>query len=239
MTKENPSNYKTLQIWIKKGHRMYSYFQECCHNAKNMYNTTNFYIRQVYTGLTQEKELQPLQKEVLDNIHKNIGKMNDTQLLAYQKKLEKEKLKPKEEQKEITCNLFSEPNFENPYVDYNFLDALFKAMIQNDYRALPTQCSQSIMKGLFQNWKSFFASLKDYKKNPNKYAGMPRIPKYIRSSEKEILYTNQDCIIKNSRFLKFPKTKLQLNIGKLGFTEGKLKQVRVIPKYNEYVVELV
>ncbi|TBX40495.1 transposase, partial [Bacillus thuringiensis] len=29
MTKENPSNYKTLQIWIKKGHRMYSYFQEC------------------------------------------------------------------------------------------------------------------------------------------------------------------------------------------------------------------
>ncbi|MGH1041609.1 RNA-guided endonuclease InsQ/TnpB family protein, partial [Bacillus wiedmannii] len=53
MTKENPSNYKTLQIWIKKGHRMYSYFQECCHNAKNMYNTTNFYIRQVYTGLTQ------------------------------------------------------------------------------------------------------------------------------------------------------------------------------------------
>ncbi|MED3398502.1 RNA-guided endonuclease TnpB family protein, partial [Bacillus wiedmannii] len=99
MAKENPSNYKTLQIWIKKGHRMYSYFQECCHNAKNMYNTTNFYIRQVYTGLTQEKELQPLQKEVLANIHKNIGKMNDTQLLAYQKKLEKEKLKPKEEQK--------------------------------------------------------------------------------------------------------------------------------------------
>ena len=90
--------------------------------------------------------------------------MNDTQLLAYQKKLEKEKLKPKEEQKEITCNLFSEPNFEKPYVDYNFLDALFKAMIQNDYRALPTQCSQSIMKGVFQNWKSFLASLKDYKR---------------------------------------------------------------------------
>lgn len=67
----------------------------------------------------------------------------------------KEKLKPKEEQKEITCNLFSEPNFEKPYVDYNFLDALFKVMIQNDYRALPTQCSQSIMKGVFQNWKSF------------------------------------------------------------------------------------
>ncbi|MGG0239217.1 RNA-guided endonuclease InsQ/TnpB family protein [Bacillus rhizoplanae] len=239
MTMENQINYKTLQIWIKKGHRMYSYFQESCQNAKNMYNTTNFYIRQVYTGLTQDKELQPLQKEVLDIISKNIEKMNDTQLLAYQKKLEKEKTKPKEKQKEVKCNLFSEPTTEKTYVDYNFLDALFKVMIQSDYRALPTQSSQSIMKNVFQNWKSFFASLKDYKKNPNKYTGRPRIPKYIRSSEKEILYTNQDCVIKNDKFLKFPKTKLQLNIGKLGFTEGKLKQVRVIPKYNEYVVELV
>ena len=57
--------------------------------------------------------------------------------------------------------------------------------------------------------------------------------------EKEITFTNQDCVIKNKKFLKFPKTKEQLNIGKLGFAEGKLKQVRVIPKYNQYVVELV
>ena len=91
---------------------MYSYFQECCHNAKNMYNTTNFYIRRVH-WINTRKRVAAFAKEVLANIHKNIGKMNDTQLLAYQKKLEKEKLKPKEEQKEITCNLFSEPNFEN------------------------------------------------------------------------------------------------------------------------------
>ncbi|CEI83334.1 hypothetical protein BN997_03240 [Oceanobacillus oncorhynchi] len=39
--------------------------------------------------------------------------------------------------------------------------------------------------------------------------------------------------------MKFPKTKERLNIGKLGFTEGRLKQVRLIPKYGHYVVELV
>ncbi len=104
-----------------------------------MYNTTNFYIRQVYTGLTQNKELQPLQKEVLDTIATNIGKMNETQILAYQKNVEKEKTKPKEKQKEVRCKLFSAPTTEKPYVDYNFLDALFKAMMQSDYRALPTQ----------------------------------------------------------------------------------------------------
>ena len=95
------------------------------------------------------------------------------------------------------------------------------------------------MKIVFDNWKSFFASLKDYKVNPSKYKGRPRIPKYSRSMEKEVVFSNQDCVIKNNKFLKFPKTKDQLNIGKLGFSEGKLKQVRVIPKYKEYVVELV
>jgi putative transposase len=39
--------------------------------------------------------------------------------------------------------------------------------------------------------------------------------------------------------LKFPKTKEQLNIGKLGFYEGKLKQVRVVPRYGHYVVEMI
>ena len=71
MEKEK-KNYETHQIWIKKGHRMYAYFQEMTQNAKNMYNTTNFYIRQVYTGLTQNKPFQPLQKEVLDTIDKYI-----------------------------------------------------------------------------------------------------------------------------------------------------------------------
>jgi putative transposase len=76
-------------------------------------------------------------------------------------------------------------------------------------------------------------------KNPHKYTGRPNILKYSRSSQKEMMFTNQDCVIKNGKYVKFPKTKLQLNIGKLGVIKGKLKQVRIIPKYSEYVVELV
>ncbi len=237
--KEEENTYKTHQIWVKKGHRMYGYFQTMTQNAKNMYNTTNFYIRQVYTGLTQDKVLQPLQKEVLDVIDTHFEEMNEVQRNVYQKKLEKEKGKPKEKQKEVTLNEFEKPSKDDPYVDYNFLDALFKLTSQNDYRSLPAQSSQSVMKVVFQNWKSFYASLKDYKVNPTKYKAQPRIPKYSRSKEKQVIFTNQDCVIKEHKFLKFPKTKERLNIGKLGYEKGKLKQVRVIPKYNEYVVELV
>jgi putative transposase len=232
-------NYKTMQIWVKKGHRMYSYFKKMCQNAKNMHNTTNFYIRQVFTGLTQEKELQPLQKEVLANIQKYLPKMNDHQLLAYQKRVAKEMEKPIEKRKEMKCNLFDKPSKEKPYVNYSFLDALFKSMAQKDYRSLPTQSSQGIMKTVFQNWKSFYASLREYKVNPNKFKAKPKIPGYSRSEEKEVFFSNQDCVIKENKFLKFPKTKEHLNIGKLGFIEGKAKQVRVNPKYGQYVVELI
>src|SRR5690606_12511170 len=62
---------------------------------------------------------------------------------------------------------------------------------------------------------------------------------YTKSHVKEIVFSNQDCVIKAGKFLKLPKTKLQLNIGKLGCTSGKLKQVRVEPSYGHYIVELV
>ena len=45
-------------------------------------------------------------------------------------------------------------------------------------------------------------------------------------------------MIKDEKYLKFPKTKERLNIGKLGI-KGQLKQVRVIPSYGMFVVELV
>ncbi len=233
------TTYKTMQIWVKNGHRIHPYFTEMCQNAKKLYNSTHFYIRQIFTGLTQEKELHSLQTGVLDTLQKHFPRMNDNQLLAYQKKLAKEKAKPVEKQKEIKCNLFKGPSKEKPCVDYNLLDALFKSMALHDYRSMPTQSSQGIMKIVFQNWKSFYASLKEYKMNPTKFKARPRIPGYSRAKEKEVSFSNQDCVIKENKFLKFPKTKERLNIGKLGFTEGKLKQVRVIPKYGHYVVELI
>lgn len=231
--------YKTMQIWVKKGHRMHEYFKEMCQNAKNMHNTTNFYIRQVFTALTQAKEWQPFQKEVFDNIQKHLPEINDNQLAVYQKKVVKEQSKPVEEQKEIKCHLFKEPSSENPYVGYTLLDALFKTMAQDDYRSLPTQSSQGVMKAVFQNWKSFYSGLRAYKADPSKFKARPKIPGYCRRKEKEVLFSNQDCVIKEKKFLKFPKTKERLNIGKLGFTEGRLKQIRVIPKYGHHLVELV
>ncbi len=80
---------------------MFPYFQGLCGQSKNLYNTTNFFIRQAYTALTQDKELQPLQQEVLDTLHYWIDKMNEAKLLAYEKKVAKELLKSADERKRV------------------------------------------------------------------------------------------------------------------------------------------
>lgn len=237
---ETEKEYRTYQITVKKGHKLYAYFNELCLNSNNLYNATNFYIRQVYTALKQEKELQPLQKEIIDILHKNIDKMNDNQLMSYRKKLEKEKLKPKEEQKAGKANLFEMPTKEKSFVDYHFLDCLFKTIKQKDYYLLPGQVNQQVVKNVIQNWKSFFKSLKEYKKYPEKYKARPNIPGYLqKGSRKETILSNQICKMKDGKHLSFPKTKMKLNIGKIASMNGKYQQVRIIPKHDVFVVEVV
>ncbi|QQZ61025.1 transposase [Paenibacillus sonchi] len=213
--------YRTHQVWIKPGHRLFTYLNEACQNARNLYNTTNFYIRQVFTSFGRNEPLQPLQQQVMNTLETRLEAMNERR--SFQNR----------------SRLFELPSQENPFVSYPFLDALFKVMDQPDYRALPTQSSQSIMKVVFQNWNGFFASMKDYRKHPEKYTGKPNIPGYARSPVKEVVFSNQDCVIKERKFLKLPKTRLQLNIGKLGRAHGQLKQVRVVPSHGHYVVELI
>ena len=236
MTKEK--EYATYQIWIKKGHKLHAYFIEMCQNAKNLYNTTNFYIRQMYTALRTEKPLQPLQQEVFRTLQTYIETMNENQLRAYQKRVKKQKEEPLEKRKEIKCNLFAFPTREKSFLPYNFLDCLFKTMKQQDYISLPAQTNQAVMKKLYKNWKSFFASMKAYQKQPSTFTGRPCIPKYIKSSMKEIVFTNQVCKLQE-KYIRFPKTSIKLNIGKLfGYIQN-LKEVRVSPAYGKFKVEIV
>lgn len=218
---EEQKNYRAYQVWIKPGHRLFAYLDQACQDAKNLYNTTNFYIRQVFTAFGRNEPLQPLQQQVMDILEANLSAMNE-------RLSENNRSRP-----------FELPSQENPFIGYRFLDALFKVTQQDDYRALPAQSSQSIMNVVFQNWKAFFASQKDYRNHPEKYNGKTRIPGYARNREKEVVFSNQDCVIKERKYLKFPKTRLQLNVGKLGCTDGKLMQVRVVPSHGRYVVELV
>ena len=49
--------YRTYQFHISKGDALFEYCDTMCFNSKNMYNVTNFYIRQIMTGVKKDKPL--------------------------------------------------------------------------------------------------------------------------------------------------------------------------------------
>lgn len=125
------------------------------------------------------------------------------------------------------------------WIRYNELDKIVKNKENNfDYKNMPISSSaQQCLKLLDKNWKSFFASIKDYNNSPSKYLGRPKLPKYKPKNGRNILIlTNQNCKIKNG-YIKFPKKFKGLLI-KTKIRKG-LQQVRIIPKDNYLVIEIV
>ena len=202
---------RTYKIQVKKGHKLFDYFNNLSFLSKNLFNTTNYYIKQFASAkqrLKDNKELHPNQEEVLN-------------LVEY-----------------LTKDTKYYPSGD--WLSYNTLDYIFKTIKHKDYVSLPSHSNQWIMKSLINgSYKSFFESLKAFKKNPSSFLGRPKLPKYKKKNEKSIIYfSNITCKIKDNKYLRFPKTKLQLNIGKLGMF-GTLKQVRVIPHTTYFDVEVV
>ena len=97
------------------------------------------------------------------------------------------------------------------YINYSNLDYLIKNKSEN-YKKLNGATSQQILKILDRSWKSFFEAIKDWKINPDKYLGRPKLPGYKKKDGEFLLvFTNQQVKIKDG-FLKFPKKLKDLKI---------------------------
>lgn len=130
------------------------------------------------------------------------------------------------------------------WIRYAELDKLLKADEEYpDYKEMPTaQSAQQILRVLDSNWKAFFASIKDWSKNKDKYLGMPKIPKYLKKNGNFLLIlTNQNCKLRNGS-IHFPKAFKGFTLTP-GFTKKEnftsFQQIRFIPKRNRIIAELV
>lgn len=88
-------------------------------------------------------------------------------------------------------------NSENLSEDLKNLDKTMKSFPDehDNYRSLGyAACAQQILRLFHQNLRGYFASIKDYKKNPTKYTGMPRFPKFRKSGDRfQVIFTNQSA----------------------------------------------
>lgn len=114
------------------------------------------------------------------------------------------------------------------------LTGLFAEFCEENYKALPAQTSQQVIKLLFKNIKSWQKARKEYLKNPSKFLGRPKIPNYKKETS-ICIFTNQQAKLKNG-YISFPKI---TQLPALKTRVNNICQVRIIPNSDHFTIEVV
>ncbi|WP_279146379.1 MULTISPECIES: RNA-guided endonuclease InsQ/TnpB family protein [Clostridium] len=241
---EKDYEHRTYQFRIKKNNPLFEYCDEMCFKAKNLYNIANFYVRQAFSGIKKEPELRhDNETMVINTVNSCIKELNHIKVITFEKRKNYNYTDKTKAKKKTKPALFRELDKNNSFISWCLLDGVFKLNKQADYKNLPAQTNQAVLKLLNQDWKSFFNALKEYKINPCKFKGRPKMPRYAKKNGRKVAaFTNQSCKIKTKNdkyYLIFPKTNLTLDIGEIGLKANNLKEVRIIPSSNFYTVEMV
>lgn len=113
--------------------------------------------------------------------------------------------------------------------------------IDTYYRLQKTQCAQQILLVIHRTMKFYFRSIKDWKKNSDKYTAMPRLPKYRpRGGMFNLFYTNQCCQIKDG-YIRLSKD-LSIRVpqwDKFCDRIQSFKQVRIVSNRVNVAVEII
>jgi len=103
-----------------------------------------------------------------------------------------------------TTKLYNIINYdcrENGFKSYIEAEKEYKSNWHNQF--LHSHTYQQCLKVLEKNWKSYFASIKDYKENPDKYKGEPKPPKFKNHTNKknEIIFTQAGIRVKDNTLM--------------------------------------
>lgn len=112
---------------------------------------------------------------------------------------------------------------------------------QVDYKALPRKVSVRVLKQVCQAWSDYFAAVRSYNKNPEKFLGKPGIPGYKEKKGRNTLEYFRQTISTKSENIKSNILELsQLNV-KIQTTREyeSVICVRIIPHKTHYTAEVI
>lgn len=127
------------------------------------------------------------------------------------------------------------------WIQYNKLFDMVKD--SEPYKEIGSNVGQATLRKLDKVWKSYFEGVKEYKKNPEKFLGMPRMPKYLPKENGRYecdLDNNKFKVIDGYVYFCWKPLKVMNNTFMTNILEGtKLMQLRFVPKNGEYIMEVV
>ena len=235
----------TRPIYLTKRNRKSKYFRFICTDTKKMENSALFYIKNTISGMKKEPyERHPKEREALNYVFDGINCYNHKKVeqFSYAVKLIGEDLRSGKISGSMAMSiirasrpkLLSYPSKEKAFLNYEQLNAVFCYMHHPVYERMPAQVNQNAIKKAVLSWKSYFASLKAYAKDPSRFTGKPSAPKYIRSDETTAWFTNQTAKcheVNNKNVLSFINSDVVIGIGKIN---GKHVKTEVQPRHGGY-----
>ena len=132
---------------------------------------------------------------------------------------------------------------ENLSEDLKNLDKEMKSFPDehDNYRSLGyAACAQQTLRLFQQNLRSYFASIKDYKKNPDKYTGVPRFPKFRKAGERhQVIFPTQ--FLRSDQIVNIaPRTfENKLSIQLRTTSAKKICQVVFAPRNDYFLVYII
>ena len=124
------------------------------------------------------------------------------------------------------------------WIRYNDLFQLVKE--SEPYKDLGSNVGQGTLRILDKSWKSFFVAIKDWKKNPSKYLGRPKLPKYKAKDGKFVLSLDSNKVKLKDGWIHFAlKSFKKFNHQFRTNAKDRILQCRFIPKGSHYVMEIV
>src|SRR5579859_7276060 len=128
---------------------------------------------------------------------------------------------------------------EGRYSPYAVLEKQFKQKDLLSDQQLPLKVVQHVLRQLDHDWQSYFTALAQYKANPGKFSGRPKLPRYknTASGRNMLVYTIQAIhkrIFRKKGVIKLSGLDFHIQTRQKAFD-----QVRILPRKTHYLVEVV
>ena len=143
-------------------------------------------------------------------------------------------------------NLYNEANYvirqefikNGNYINYYNMNFEFKAY--ENYKLTFSQPANCTLRLLDKNWKSYFKAIKDWKERPDKYLGMPKLPKYLpKGGRFPWMIPNNQLVYNYEKSTIYIRNRLLNDFDWKCRCLGRPIQVRFIPRGTCYVMEIV
>jgi putative transposase len=110
-----------------------------------------------------------------------------------------------------------------------------------DYEALPRKVSNQVIRHVLQDWASFKAAHREWRNDPDRFLGEPRIPRYKHKTKGRVKLTYEHKAVGKGMWLKTGyAVPSQLDIAvKTQVTYCEFCELRIVPRHSCYIVEIV